>query len=81
MALDPVARALLEQHRCRSVDLISHTHHELSAEAFVFSLSIEATNPFRPDNVTSFFIRRVYVSAGGAFSRCDGEGRNIPMQD
>ena len=32
-------------------------HGELSADAFVFSPYVEATRPFRPDNVTSFFIR------------------------
>jgi integrase len=57
VALDPVALALLEQHRSRVRQWISEAYGELSADAFVFSPYVEATKPFRPDNVTSFFIR------------------------
>jgi integrase len=57
VALDSVAIALLEQHRSKAVQWISQTRGELSADAFVFSPYVEATKPFRPDNVTSFFIR------------------------
>ena len=57
VALDPVALALLEQHRLRALSWISQAGSELNANAFVFSPYVEATKPFRPDNVTSFFIR------------------------
>jgi integrase len=56
-ALDPGALALLEQHRSRVMQWINQAHGELSADAFVFSPYVEAMKPFRPDNVTSFFIR------------------------
>ena len=57
VALDQVALALLEQHRSRVLQWISQADSELSSNAFVFSPYVEATKPFRPDNVTSFFIR------------------------
>ena len=57
MALDPVAIALLEQHRSSAAQWIGQADGELSADSFVFSPYVEATKPFRPDNVTSFFIR------------------------
>ena len=57
VALDPVALALLEQHRSKAAQWMSQAHGELTADAFVFSPYVEGTKPFRPDNVTSFFIR------------------------
>ena len=36
---------------------IAEAGAELPADAFVFSPFLEGTTPFRPDNVTSFFIR------------------------
>jgi integrase len=57
VALDAVALALLEQHRSRAAQWVRQAGGELSARAFVFSPYVEGTKPFRPDNVTSFFIR------------------------
>ena len=57
VALDPVGVALLSQHRARTSQWIQDAGKELAPNAFVFSPHIEATTPFRPDNVTSFFIR------------------------
>jgi integrase len=57
VALDPVGIALLSQHRSRAAQWMSEEGAELAANAFVFSPYDEATKPFRPDNVTSFFIR------------------------
>ncbi len=57
VALDPVGVALLSQHRARTAQWISEAGKELRSDAFVFSPYVEGTRPFRPDNVTSFFIR------------------------
>ncbi len=57
VALDPVGIALLTQHRANVERWIAEAEGELPADAFVFSPHVEATTPFRPDNVTSFFIR------------------------
>jgi integrase len=57
VALDAVALALLEQHHSRAAQWMRQAGGELSANAFVFSPYVEGTKPFRPDNVTSFFIR------------------------
>lgn len=57
VALDPVGFALLTRHRSRADHWIAEAGSELPADAFVFSPFPEGTTPFRPDNVTSFFIR------------------------
>ena len=57
VALDSVGVALLSQHRARASQWIREAGKELAPDAFVFSPFVEATTPFRPDNVTSFFIR------------------------
>ena len=57
VALDPVGVAVLSQHLARTTQWISEAGNRLASDAFVFSPSIEGTTPFRPDNVTSFFIR------------------------
>jgi integrase len=57
VALDPVAVALLQQHKARVEQSIEEAHGRLAEDAFVFSPFVEGTTPFRPDNVTSFFIR------------------------
>jgi integrase len=57
VALDPVGIALLTQHRSKTKQWISQAQSELPENAFVFSPFVEGTTPFRPDNVTSFFIR------------------------
>jgi integrase len=57
VALDPVAVALLTQHRNQTTTWIRKAGKEMSTDAFVFSPYVDASTPFRPDNVTSFFIR------------------------
>ena len=57
VALDPVGIALLTAHRKRVEDWVTDAGGTLAPDAFVFSPYVEATTPFRPDNVTSFFIR------------------------
>jgi integrase len=66
VALDPVGTAVLSRHRVRSEQWTAGAGMELSSNSFVFSPSVEGTTPFRPDNVTSFFIRvRNEVGATG----------------
>ena len=57
VALDPVGIALLTAHRKRVEDWIAEAGGALADDAFVFSPYVEGVTPFRPDNVTSFFIR------------------------
>lgn len=57
VALDPVGVAVLSQHRERTTQWINEAGKEPVADAFVFSPHVEGSTPFRPDNVTSFFIR------------------------
>jgi integrase len=57
VALDEVGVTLLTAHRARVLSWASDAGAELAASAFVFSPFVEAMTPFRPDNVTSFFIR------------------------
>jgi integrase len=57
VALDPVGVAVLRQHHAYTAQLIHEAGKELSQNAFVFSHYVDGTTPFRPDNVTSFFIR------------------------
>lgn len=57
VALDPVAVALLTEHREMCEENVKEAGGTLGDDAFVFSPFVEATTPFRPDNVTSFFTR------------------------
>jgi integrase len=57
VALDDVALALLLVHRGRVEEWARLAEVALSADAFVFSPAIDGSKPFRPDNVTGFFIR------------------------
>jgi integrase len=57
VALDPVGVAVLSQHRARTAQWLTEAGREVSPDSFVFSPYVEGTTPFRPDNVTSFFIR------------------------
>jgi integrase len=57
VALDPVGIALLTQHRSLVSEWNAGIGTVLSPNAFVFSPVLESTTSFRPDNVTSFFIR------------------------
>ena len=57
MALDPVGVALLTEHRARTAQGLRNLGEEFAFVFRLFSSDIEARSPFRPDNVTSFFIR------------------------
>jgi integrase len=57
VALDAFGIALLTGHRAQVVQWITEAGGELAPDAFVFSPFVEPKTPFRPDNVTSFFIR------------------------
>jgi len=57
VALDIVGLTLLKHHQEQATKWITEAGGELAPDAFVFSPFVEATVPYRPDNVTSFFIR------------------------
>ncbi|MGA2835107.1 MAG: site-specific integrase [Acidimicrobiales bacterium] len=57
VALDPFGIALLTEHHRQVTEWVTAAGGTLAPDAFVFSPFVEATTPFRPDNVTSFFIR------------------------
>ena len=57
VALDEVGVLLLRQHRGNVEDLAAQADTEIPPDAFVFSPYLDGRNPFRPDTVTSFFIR------------------------
>src|ERR1700733_10664685 len=57
VALDPVGVTLLSEHRALTAQWLGEAGKKLSPSSFVFSPYVEGTTPFRPDNVTSFFIR------------------------
>jgi integrase len=57
VALDAVAVALLRHHHALMVDKVTEARGQLAPDAFVFSPFTDCSTPFRPDNVTSFFIR------------------------
>jgi integrase len=66
VALDPVGIALLEEYKDEVIGWAKAVGTTLLADAFIFSPFIDCTTPFRPDNVTSFFIRvRDSVGAKG----------------
>lgn len=57
VAIDDVAVLLLRRHRANVESWIAEAEGTLARDAFVFSPFVEATTPFRPDNVTGFFTR------------------------
>ncbi len=57
VSLDTVGVGLLRSHRARVEDWARQCGVELPEDAYVFSPHLDARTPFRPDNVTSFFIR------------------------
>ena len=57
IALDEVAVALLVQHRTRVDEWARLAETTVSDDAFVFSPYVDGSKPFRPDNVTGFFVR------------------------
>lgn len=57
VALDEVATLLLRRHRSQVDSWSAEIEAPTAADAFVFSPYLDGRSPFRPDNVTSFFIR------------------------
>ena len=57
VALDGVAVALLTRHRAQVDKWARQADVEVIDTAYVFSPYIDGRQPFRPDNVTNFFIR------------------------
>lgn len=48
---------LLRRHRANVERWVVEAEGSLAADAFVFSPYVDGIQPFRPDNVTSFFMR------------------------
>jgi integrase len=57
VALDEVGVALLTRYRAQVDDWASQADGIVPDDAFVFSPELDGSQPFRPDHVTSFFIR------------------------
>ncbi len=57
IALDEVGIALLMQHRARVDEWARLAETTIADDAFVFSPEVDGSKPFRPDNVTGFFMR------------------------
>jgi integrase len=57
VALDDVAVGLLLRHRAHVEDWAQQAEVVVPEDAFVFSHAVDASKPFRPDNVTGFFTR------------------------
>jgi len=57
VALDDVGVLLLRQHLANVQKWATEADTQLPLDAYVFSPYIDGSKPFRPDNVTSFFIR------------------------
>lgn len=56
IALDPVAMALLQRHRAQVDEWARAACSEVGDDGFIFSPYVDGSRPFRPDNVTHFFI-------------------------
>ena len=57
IALDDVGAALLVQHRARVDEWARLADTTVDDDAFIFSPLVDGSKPFRPDNVTGFFVR------------------------
>jgi integrase len=57
IALDDVGVALLTQHRARVDEWARLAETTIGDDAYVFSPYVDGSKPFRPDNVTGFFVR------------------------
>ncbi len=57
VALDQVGVALLTRHRVLVDRWASDANAVVAEASFVFSPHVDGSQPFRPDNVTNFFIR------------------------
>ena len=57
VALDDVGVALLSRHRENVENWARVAEVSVTENAYIFSHSLDGSKPFRPDNVTGFFIR------------------------
>lgn len=57
VALDDIGVGLLLRHRANVEDWAQQAEVVVPEDAFVFSHAVDASKPFRPDNVTGFFTR------------------------
>ncbi|MGH9099546.1 MAG: tyrosine-type recombinase/integrase [Acidimicrobiales bacterium] len=57
VALDEVGVALLVEYRARVDKWAGQAGATVNVDAYVFSPYVDGSSPFRPDNVTGFFIR------------------------
>ena len=57
VALDEVGVLLLRRHRAQVDAWVAAAEGHLAPDAFVFSPYVDGIKPFRPDNVTGFFMR------------------------
>jgi integrase len=57
IALDDVGVALLKQHRARVDEWARLAETIVGEDTYVFSPYVDGSKPFRPDNVTGFFVR------------------------
>lgn len=57
VALDEVGVLLLRRHRANVESWVAGAEGTLAPDAFVFSPYVDGIKPFRPDNVTGFFMR------------------------
>lgn len=57
VALDNVAVLLLRQHWANAERWATEAEVSLAEDSFIFSPHVDGSKPFRPDNVTGFFVR------------------------
>jgi integrase len=57
VALDEVGIAVLAAHRARVDEWAREAEAVVPEDAYIFSPYIDGSKPFRPDNVTGFFVR------------------------
>ena len=57
VALDEVGVALMTHHRAVVEEWAKQAEVEIAPDGYVFSHAVDASKPFRPDNVTGFFTR------------------------
>ena len=57
VALDQVAVLVLRRHRTNVERCAEEARAKLDGDAFMFSPYVDGSRPFRPDNVTNFFVR------------------------
>ena len=57
VALDDVGIALLVEYRARVDEWAGQADAVMGSDTYVFSPYVDGSKPFRPDNVTGFFVR------------------------